>query len=112
MKRLLYLATMAYETGADVVAPLVMAGEAFYDIWGFRWLDGTRWSPFEHQTLNTRFPTDLIEVGSAGSCLVMRAGVARECRIRNDYCLVGWCEDARAHGYSICVHPDLIVRQL
>lgn len=95
--------------GFDVFSPLVMAGEAFYDIWGFR-KDGKRFSPFA-----PHFPglleSEYFAVDSVGSCLVMRAEVARACRIRNDYCLVGWCEDARAQGFRIAVRPSLQVRQ-
>lgn len=92
------------EGGFDVFAPLIFAGQCFYDVWGFR-KDGARFSPFApyHSGMNG----SLTEIDSAGSCLVMRSIVARECRIRNDYCLVGWCEDARAHGYRIAVCSDL-----
>jgi hypothetical protein len=87
----------------DVVAPLIFAGEAFYDIWGFRSKDGTRFGPFYPYHESMKFNGDVTEVGSVGSCLVMRGEVARQCRIRNDYCLVGFCEDVRAHGYVISV---------
>ena len=98
-------------TGYDVIAPMVMASTAFYDIWGFRGLDGERFSPFApyHPSYKSN---EVFEVASVGSCLVMRGHVARLCRIRNDYCLVGWCEDARSKGFRIAVRPDLIVRQL
>jgi len=95
--------------GFDVFAPMVMAGEAFYDTWGFR-CDGQRFSPFPpfHPALKGK---KIVEIESAGSCLVMRAQVAHECRIRNDYCLVGWCEDARGKGYKIAACTDLEVYQ-
>lgn len=106
--------------GFDVFAPMVVAGSAFYDIWGFRGLDGVRWGPFDpmHPDVAAarqrqgREDDGLVEVSSAGSCLVMRAEVARKCRIRNDYCLVGWCEDARRQGYRIAAYLDQSVRQL
>jgi hypothetical protein len=93
-----------------VIAPLVMAGPHFYDIWGFRGLDGNRFGPFPpyYPGLADR----PFEVGSVGSCLAMSAEIARRCRIRNDYCLVGWCEDARNHGYRIYVDPNTKVRQV
>jgi hypothetical protein len=95
----------------DVVSPLVMAGQCFYDTWGFR-IDEDRFSPFfpYHRALchDSGMPS---LVDSVGSCLVMRAEVARACRIRNEYCLVGWCADARAKGYRIGVRTDLTVRQ-
>lgn len=96
------------EGGFDVFAPLIYAGKLFYDIWGFRHLDGTRFSPFE--PLKGLHPQGYFsEVGSVGSCLVMRGEVARRVRVRNDYCLVGWCEDARRQGYKIAACPAFSV---
>lgn len=100
------------QDGLDVVGPRVMAADAFYDIWGYRGLDGVRFAPFPppyHASVDDVQPT---QVSSIGSCLAMRGKVARECRIRNNYCLVGWCEDARAHGYKIYYAPSCEVRQL
>jgi hypothetical protein len=90
----------------DVVAPLVFAGEAFYDIWGFRDRTDERYGPFFpfNKELQHVGPV-LTEVNSVGSCLVMRGEVARECRIRNDYALVGFCLDARAHNFHVWVDP-------
>ena len=97
--------------GFDVYCPFILIGdgEQFYDIWGFRGLDGGRWGPFKpyHNELNGAHFT---EVSSAGSCLAMRAEVARECRIKDDMALVGWCEDVRNHGYRIAACSDLVVR--
>ena len=91
------------EGDVDVVSPLIFAGEAFYDIWAFR-KGGERFGPFApfHPELH---PTELTEVESAGSCLVMRGEVARTCRIVDDMALVGFCRDARAKGYNIYVDP-------
>lgn len=96
--------------GFDVFAPLVFAGGNFYDVWGFRGLDFTRFAPFPpyHNSLRG----ELTEVSSAGSCLVMRGEIARAIRITNDYCLVGWCEQARKAGYRIAVDPTFRVSHL
>jgi len=93
------------DEGFDVFAPMVMAGEHFYDIWAFR-MRGERFGPFAPFA---RLNAGLTEVDSVGSCLTMRGSVARECRIENDYCLVGWCEGARQRGYRIAVHPGFKV---
>lgn len=88
----------------QVVAPYIAAGEHFYDVWGFRHLDGQRFSPFFK-------PGGLpFEVSSVGSCLAMPAYVAIKTRIEDDNCLVGWCRSARALGYKIAIDPSLIVR--
>lgn len=96
------LIDMAYrrDGGFDVFAPYVAAGPHFYDIWGFRMSREERFSPLYKGEDKEPF-----EVYSAGSCLAMRGEVARRCRIRNNYCLVGWCEDAREQGYSIACAP-------
>jgi hypothetical protein len=87
----------------DVWAPVVMAGDIFYDCYVFRNLDGSRiYHPFPY----TR-PTEL---GSAGSCLVMSASIARDTRVRmSTGALVEWCEKARAVGYRIAVDPSCVV---
>ena len=100
------LAEMVYrcEEGFDVIAPLIFAGKAFYDIWAFR-KNGMRFGPFYpyHPQLN---PRGLTEVDSAGSCLIMRSEVAETARIRNGNALVGWCESARRLGFRIAAHCD------
>jgi len=93
--------------GFDVFAPMIFAGAFFYDIWGFR-KNGERFVPMEPYHIGMQ--KGLTELDSAGSCLVMRAEVAHKCRIQNDYCLVGWCEDARSKGFKIAMHSDFIVR--
>ena len=106
----LVLHAMQRSLGFDIFAPFVMAGEAFYDTWGFR-RGGERFSPFPpyHRALGE---DPVARVDSAGSCLTMRGDVARRVRIRNSYGLVGWCEDARiSHGFKIGVVPALRVRQ-
>jgi hypothetical protein len=94
------------EQGYDVFAPMPFAGANFYDVWGFRGLDGERFAPFAPYHSSMR-DESLNEVSSVGSALVMQARVARKCRVKNDYCLVGWCEDARSKGYRIAVDPSL-----
>jgi hypothetical protein len=88
--------------GIDVIAPLIFAGECFYDVWAFR-KNGSRFAPFApyHSDLGDGLTT----VDSAGSCLVMRAEVARQCRIINDEALVGFCRDVWSKGFGIYCDP-------
>lgn len=90
--------------GYGVIAPLIFAGENFYDIFVYRGLDGNRFGPFPpyhpHLSLSETLP---VEVASAGSCLVMRGEVARRCRIRDNMALLGFCVDVRGKGYRIFV---------
>ncbi len=92
-------------TDTDVVAPLVFRDRVFYDIWAFR-KDGRKF------TANTPYHPDLnmsgvTEIDSAGSCLVMRAHVARTTPPMTNNALVEWCDNARSVGFSIGVAPQL-----
>ena len=86
----------------DVVAPLIFAGDHFYDVWAFR-KDGARFSPFPpyHSGLD---PYNLTDVDSAGSCLVMTGLAARTVRMSRG-ALVEWCNNARGLGFTIKVDP-------
>lgn len=96
------------DAGLDVFAPLVFAGEAFYDIWGHRGLDGERFGPFApyHSSLP---PSGVAEISSAGSCLAMRSEVARKVKNKTEGALVGWCKSARDAGYHIGCAVDFRV---
>lgn len=96
------LAAMAHRQadGFDIIAPLTFAAEAFYDIWGYRGTDSQRFGPFApfHESLPEH---GIGEIHSAGSCLVMRAEVARTVHNDSANALVGWCAAARQAGYRI-----------
>lgn len=96
--------------GVDIIAPMVWAGENFYDVFAYRALDGARFSPFPPFSHAIDRNKPINEIGSAGSCLVMRAQVARECRIPIEDGLVGFCRDARSKGYHVWVDQDKNVR--
>jgi len=86
--------------GVDVIAPSVWAGEAFYDIWGFRDLTGERFT--SGAPYSTSLCLDgLTEISTAGSCLVMRGEVARACRATDEEEIVGFCKDATSRGFHI-----------
>lgn len=76
------------------VAPLSMRHGSFYDIWGHRGLDGERFqsAPPYHPSING---APLVEIGSAGSCVVMREEVARVARFGELDCIVGLGRDIR-----------------
>lgn len=93
----------------DVWAPLVMAGDLFYDTWAYRDLNGNRLSPLKpyHRHLEN---DKIMELSSAGSFLVARASIARHCRIRDNNALVGWCADVRRNGWKIAIDSLVTVR--
>jgi len=99
--------------GYDIVSPLIFAGECFYDVYAFRGLDGERFAPFKpyHKSMHEYFWT---EVSSVGSCLVMRADVARGTEHKQAIRMVRgalpeFCTNARLEGYRIGVNPLLRV---
>lgn len=108
----LELARFLRRDAVDVVAPMIFAGEAFYDTFAFRQPDETRWGPFWPWGLITDFtdPRPLAEVGSVGSCVAMRGVVAKTIRVSDNYALVGWCRAARAAGHRVWVAKDLRVQ--
>lgn len=95
-------------TGPHVVAPLVFAGEYFYDVWGFR-LNGERFAPFfpYHKDIGP----GMTLVDSVGSCMVMYAGIACNKLLRMESgALVEFCDILRNSGHTIGVVPTLSVR--
>jgi hypothetical protein len=105
---MLHLGAQVLDHDLDIVSPLVMAGDNFYDVWAFRGLDGAHFAPFKPY-YHALHPMGLTLVNSVGSCLVMKGEVARNCRIINDNCLVGFCEDARDKGYRVWVDSRMKV---
>jgi hypothetical protein len=95
--------------GLDALAPMIYAGPNFYDIWGFRGLDGERFGPFKpyHPDLKEH---PIVEVSSVGSAFVMRGALVEDVRIKDDYALVGFWRDARAKGYRVFVDQMETVR--
>jgi hypothetical protein len=88
----------------DVVAPMIWLGGNFYDSWGFRDINGRRWSnkPPYHPKYRTM---KLMEMGSVGSCVLFRreildAGIRFKGTYENGL-LVGMCQDARAKGFKV-----------
>lgn len=90
------------EQGFDIISPLIFAGENFYDIYCYRGLDGSRFSPFKpyHSSLNVR---GLNEVSSVGSCLAFRPELATRVKPIGEEGLISWCSGARESGYRIAV---------
>lgn len=95
--------------GADAVAPMCYGVKGlFYDVWGFR-KDGRRFEKLHpyHPGLNGR----LTDIDSAGSCIAMRAEIARRCRFEPpEQGIVGFCGRIREAGWRLAVDPGLEVR--
>lgn len=91
-----------------VVAPLVFAGENFYDVFCFR-KNGQRFAPFFPYHSELRHDGSLTQVDCVGSCFVMHGDVARNCRIINDNVLIGFGQDCWNKGFTVNVDARLRV---
>jgi hypothetical protein len=95
------------------VAPMVIlqrsahSAVTFYDTFAYR----RNGQPFTHQPPYCEGwgGQGLIELDSAGSCLVLRGEVARQARYTEDEVIVGLCAGIRARGGSIWLDPTVAV---
>jgi hypothetical protein len=108
------LIELLMEPNQDIVAPIVMLGENFYDSWGFRDLAGRRIANLAELQSLRRGPGPLTELSSVGSCLLFRSallgkGVRMPAGYENGL-LVGFCLAARVIGARVfCRHDVAIV---
>ena len=103
--------------GNAIVAPWVFMrdrGEWFYDTWAYR-KDGKRFDhappyfkPYDGKTA----PIDrgIVEIDSAGSCLVFPAEIGRKVSVPESNELVGFCERAREYGYTVLLDSRVAIR--
>lgn len=96
----------AWERGGfDVVAPLVFAGDNFYDVYCYRGLDGSRFAPYAPYHSSMKPKGEITEVSSVGSCLAFRAGLARTIEPVGKLGLISFCAGVRKAGFRIGVDP-------
>lgn len=93
------------ETGTqDIYAPMVLTESGhFYDTWAFRW-NGKRFNPSMTNPFATyQFEEEKVglwEIDSAGTCLVMKAETALECRAYQEEA-VSFCLDAKLKRHRV-----------
>lgn len=90
----------------DVVAPICMARDVFYDVWGYRHLDGetvgvcTDW-------IKSKNPIRLL---TAGACVLFKHRfIERGARLTNDECIVGLCKEAAKRGAKVWLDPTSVI---
>lgn len=85
-----------------IVAPMIYTqrDRIFYDIWGFRTLDGQGF-PCQHESHFAKL--GFYEVMSAGSCLMFNREVIHKGARPDDEALVGFCKQAKALGFPTYV---------
>ncbi len=97
---------------SDIVAPAIFLGTLFYDTWGFRGLDGARFTneaPYHHEFRHhARVP-----LSSVGSCVLFRRELFDQgVRFRGSYedgLLVGVCRDSAALGFRTFMDSRLAI---
>ena len=108
------LIELLMEPNQDIVAPIVMLGQGFYDSWGFRDLSGQRITTLANLQALPQGPGPLTELSSVGSCLLFRSSLLTQgVRLPSGYengLLVGFCLAARTRGARVfCRHDVAIV---
>lgn len=88
----------------QIFAPVVYSlpnQSVFYDTWAFRGFNGQRFRsvyPWHPDLIGE----GLHQISSAGTCLVMKGQIARDCRA-TDQEAVSFCENSSYKGYSIAI---------
>lgn len=96
-----------------IFAPsVVTSSNNFYDTWAFRDLEGNRFDSFSNSLINFRYGDgSLIEISSAGTCLVMSGRIAKTCRA-TDQEAVSFCADARNKGNKIYIDTTVELKHI
>lgn len=90
----------------DVVAPLFMAGPAFYDIWGYRNTSGKSVGPH----LDWISGLSPIELSSAGGCVLFKHEFIKNgARMSDAESIVGLCKESAKLGAKIWMTPKDVV---
>src|SRR5690606_24722144 len=102
------LALLDHVAHVPAIAPMIMDGpHSFYDIYAYRknGVHFTKKPPYCEWLGH-----DLMQLDSAGSVLFMRGDLARLVRFTDEEVIVGLCKDIYAHGGSVWLDPDLVVK--
>lgn len=91
------------------VAPMSMLSDTvFYDTWGHR-ANGSHFQNNQpYHPVLVDWTDGLIQLDSAGSCKVMRAEVAKSCRLSEQDAMMG--HDIYKNGYSLWLDPTLKIQ--
>jgi len=81
----------------EVIAPMSMLGNIFYDTWGHR-SDGINFGPVYPFHANFEKYSRYVPLTSAGSCLAMKPVVAKQCRLSEVDAMMG--HDIKKYSFS------------
>jgi hypothetical protein len=99
---------------ADIACPMILASDdpvRFYDLWAYVAQDQhfAPWPPY-HPVLTGKGGGGPVPLQMAGSCLVMKADVARHHRLTSDEAIRGFTRQATTDGRTLYLYPTLVVR--
>lgn len=104
------LEMLNYADSSSIITPLALNddGSLFWDIWAYRDLYGNRFKQeYPYSSYDEEYypagPVGLIELSSAGTCLMMDARIARKFRADKSEA-VSFCTNARENG--CCVYTN------
>lgn len=90
----------------DVVAPIIMAGPAFYDLWAFRGMNGIGIGPHTDWIKDSR----PVELSSVGGCVMIDHDFIRlGARMTETESIVGLCKECSELGASIWMDTTSVV---
>jgi len=90
----------------DVIAPIIMAGEAFYDIWAYRNMDGKSVGPHTHWIVDSQ----PIRLSSVGGCVMIKHEfIRRGARMTETESIVGLCEESSRLGAEVWMDTTSVV---
>ena len=111
-KTILRLLQRLEEPGVDAVSPMCFYHGFHYDTWAFRGLDGVRFGnyPPYHTCMLENSPNGLYPISGFGSCIVMKAEIARTCHLDPpELVSISLCRQAMEKGYRAWIDPSLKV---
>jgi hypothetical protein len=97
----------------SVIAPMIWIDRftRFYDVWGFRKLNGQPFLPFGKAWYECKFPVSPFQVSTVGSVVLMPAEVIYSgMRYTEDEVIVGLVKQAGEAGYKIYADNSTHVR--
>lgn len=98
--------TSTIQENLDILAPSVWIERTdppqFFDTYVFRTLDGKKFPPFGIPYKESKLP---IEIGSAGTLLVIKGNVFKDILFENPAPSMQFCRNARKAGYKVWFAP-------
>ncbi len=89
------------------VSPMCMRGDIFYDTWGYRAQGRNFQNDRPYHPALEHHEGELMQIDSAGSCIVMRGELARRCRFATADAMLG--HDIYGRGYSLWLDSTIRV---